>query len=120
MIEKDDWRLTGGEEHLNGQKFKKIRFPDFWHKSFREQNAFYKKIVQDAEKFVKEHKSGEEWLKDEQVQAFWHEHCYFCWKKFMTDKPNECFCTPDYNVWICKSCFEDFRVKFNLIALGDD
>ncbi len=115
MIEKEDWRLTGGEESISGQKFKKIQFPDFWRKSYDEKNDFYQKVLKDAHRFVKEFNRGKEFLEGDKVQAFWHEHCYFCFEKFMTDTVAECYCTHDYNVWICKTCFEDFKEKFNLI-----
>lgn len=118
MIEKDDWRLTGGEEqYVRNQIFQKIRFPEFWHESFKVKNHFYQKIIKDAQKFVKEHKRGEEYLEGEKVQAFWHEHCFFCWEKFETDKPAECFCTQDFSTWICKTCFDDFKEKFNFKLL---
>jgi len=119
MIEKDDWRLKGNEDYLRGQRFKKIKFPDFWRQAYEERNAFYQEILKDAQNFVKEYGRGEEWLEGEKVQAFWHEHCYFCWDKFMTDKPAECFCSQDYKVWICKTCFEDFKEELNLLTLDE-
>lgn len=113
MIEKDDWRLTGNEDYLNGLKLKKIKFPDFWQQSFKEKNFFYKKVLEEAENYVKASNTGKEYLTEDKFQLFWHEHCTFCWEKFMTDLDIEGFCSDDYAIWICKNCFEDFKEKFN-------
>ena len=47
-----------------------------------------------------------------------HDHCEFCWNKFMEDCLNLKDCsTSGYNTkdgkrWICKECFEDFKDLF--------
>jgi hypothetical protein len=44
-----------------------------------------------------------------------HDHCAFCWAKFMVDEPEALhagYCTLDEYHWICKACFEDFRGRF--------
>lgn len=45
-----------------------------------------------------------------------HDHCSFCWGKFMEDDFPEVFhegytTENDYH-WICKQCFEDFKEMF--------
>jgi hypothetical protein len=46
-----------------------------------------------------------------------HDHCEFCWAKFMEENgPNilhEGFATVDNYRWVCKKCYEDFKVMFN-------
>lgn len=48
-----------------------------------------------------------------------HEHCIFCWHKFMKypDGIENCsgegYCTPDGKYWICDKCFNDFKEDFN-------
>ncbi len=43
-----------------------------------------------------------------------HEHCVFCWHKFMenADTVGDCsvegYCTGDGEHWICEGCFKDF------------
>lgn len=47
-----------------------------------------------------------------------HEHCSFCWAKFMTEAPDHdpAVMTDGYmstdGRWVCDSCFEDFRKEF--------
>ncbi len=47
-----------------------------------------------------------------------HEHCVFCWHKFMEDCSNidDCsnygYCTLDKKYWICEDCFSDFKEIF--------
>jgi hypothetical protein len=45
-----------------------------------------------------------------------HDHCEFCWAKFMEDVPDalhEGYCTLDEDRWICPDCFRDFRERFD-------
>lgn len=45
-----------------------------------------------------------------------HDHCAFCWAKFMVaDRPellHEGYATADRSHWICDRCFDDFRETF--------
>ena len=45
-----------------------------------------------------------------------HDHCEFCWAKFMIDDQpellHEGYSTPDGSRWICKMCFDDFVDMF--------
>ena len=47
-----------------------------------------------------------------------HEHCIFCWHKFMEDCIDVIDCsifgylTLDNKYWICDKCFEDFKELF--------
>lgn len=47
-----------------------------------------------------------------------HEHCIFCWHKFMEkcdseeDCSNKGYCTKDMKYWICEKCFSDFAERF--------
>ena len=81
MIEKDDWRLRGQEEYLQGMKFT------------------YKKFMSVGDRSD-------------------HEHCEFCWHKFMEqpegveDCTSEGYCSMDGKYWVCESCFEDFKDMF--------
>lgn len=38
-----------------------------------------------------------------------HEHCVFCWDKFLDG--DEGYCANNYH-WICKSCYTDFKDMF--------
>jgi hypothetical protein len=45
-----------------------------------------------------------------------HEHCEFCWGK-ITDQPipdtlRSGYTTEDSRHWVCPTCFEDFRERF--------
>ena len=46
-----------------------------------------------------------------------HDHCEFCGVKFaderVSDSLHEGFATADRSRWICSTCFEDFRVRFD-------
>ena len=122
MIEENDWRLEicGNEECVTNAKFIKIKFPDFWAKSCESKNEFYHKVIDEAHTFVNEHHRNEEFLKDERIQLFWHEHCFFCLKKFMTDMDIKGYCTTDYKYWICEECFNDFKDMFNFSIADED
>ena len=58
------------------------------------------------------------WREYTTVSDGWdHEHCEFCFQKFMAvpaDKDAETagYTTPDEDRWVCKQCFEDFRDRF--------
>ena len=45
-----------------------------------------------------------------------HDHCEFCWAKFMVeDLPevlHEGYSTEDRSHWICPDCFNDFNAQF--------
>ena len=45
-----------------------------------------------------------------------HDHCAFCWAKLsaepLPDSLQEGYCTPDEYSWICATCFEDFKSRF--------
>jgi hypothetical protein len=55
-----------------------------------------------------------------------HDHCEFCWAKFMMDDAPDVlkagYCTLDEYRWICKGCFDDFRVRFQwrVVDSADD
>ena len=48
-----------------------------------------------------------------------HYHCEFCWHRLMEDCTNiedcstEGYCTLDGRIWICKTCYDDFKEMFN-------
>lgn len=55
-----------------------------------------------------------------------HEHCSFCWEKFMPEGTSEeishiteGYVTGDDN-WVCPRCFADFRDEFGWTVVGDD
>ncbi len=109
-----DWRLMDPPDFIKKKSFKKVIFPDFWNNAYALKNDFYKLIKCDAENFVKNYNRGEEYLKDDKIQDFWHEHCIFCTAKIMTRNNMECYCADNYSIWICKECYEDFNVLFDL------
>lgn len=45
-----------------------------------------------------------------------HEHCEFCWQKIASfdapDVEREGYATEDNCRWVCRQCFDDFRVMF--------
>jgi hypothetical protein len=44
-----------------------------------------------------------------------HDHCHFCWAKFMVDYPDtlrEGYTTTKGAPWVCDQCFIDFRDRF--------
>ena len=53
-----------------------------------------------------------------------HEHCAFCWAKFMVgdypDVLHSGYCTPDLYHWVCDQCFHDFAEMFDWKVRGDD
>jgi len=57
------------------------------------------------------------WKPQSDVQD--HDHCAFCWKKFYTEiLDDHCVVegyvaiVDEYDYWICKECFNDFKEKF--------
>lgn len=48
-----------------------------------------------------------------------HEHCKFCWHKFMKnpngqkDCSNQGYCSTDGKYWVCEECYDDFKLLFN-------
>jgi len=39
-----------------------------------------------------------------------HEHCEFCWGKFIESSYG--YCTVDTNYWICEECYNHFKIMF--------
>ncbi|MCM1225339.1 MAG: hypothetical protein NC548_63920 [Lachnospiraceae bacterium] len=55
------------------------------------------------------------------LQDDWdHEHCEFCWHKFMEnpegvkDCSKQGYCSVDGKYWVCEECFNDFAEKLNM------
>ncbi len=54
-----------------------------------------------------------------------HEHCDFCWHKFMEnyngmeDCSTDGYCTLDGRTWICEKCFKDFMELFKWTVVDD-
>ena len=57
-------------------------------------------------------KKGAEYLRGELIQDFWHAHCDFCTEKILTRDHRTCYCTQDFETWICEKCFNDFHDRF--------
>src|SRR3954470_5401091 len=59
------------------------------------------------------------WSQYKQPSADWdHDHCEFCWKT-LAEPASGCihaefsgYTTDDQYRWICKSCFDDFKERF--------
>ncbi|MBW8469598.1 MAG: hypothetical protein K0M67_15140 [Thiobacillus sp.] len=52
-----------------------------------------------------------------------HDHCEFCFAKFMTsalpETIQEGYATPDGHKWVCQNCFEDFVDLFKWEIAGE-
>jgi len=51
-----------------------------------------------------------------------HEHCEFCWEKFMETNPETLhygYTTEDNRHWICQDCYEDFKDMFQWILVEE-
>ena len=107
-----DWRLNGQEEYLSGVTLYKVTFPAFWNTAYQNKNAFFRDIVEYAQRHVAATGRGQEYLEGERIQHFWHEHCSFCWEKALTYEPATFYCTEDMHDWICEKCFQDFKEQF--------
>ena len=107
----NDWRLYN-ETFFKGIKLHKIRFPEFWKDAYQNKNDFYDMIKNDAYDYVEKYHTGSEYLEGEKIRKFWHTHCEMCTDKITTDEQVECYCTEDYQVWVCKTCFSDFKEYF--------
>jgi hypothetical protein len=58
-----------------------------------------------------------EWTRWTRPRPDWdHDHCTFCWAKFMdTDDPtvfHDGYATLDRKHWICRNCYVDFNETF--------
>lgn len=94
----DDWRIRGQEDYLMGVSLT--------YKKFKS-NLLEKLMPGDDPRRYND-----------------HEHCDFCWHKFMEDCKDvedcstEGYCTVDEKIWICKKCYNDFKEKFHWIVLN--
>ncbi|MDL2302570.1 hypothetical protein LJC58_09485 [Lachnospiraceae bacterium OttesenSCG-928-D06] len=99
MSNTDDWRIRGQEDYLTGVPL--------IHKRFK--SKLPKVLMPD----------------DDPRKYSDHEHCDFCWHKFMEDckdKDNcstDGYCTLDERIWICEECFKDFKEKFRWTVIDD-
>lgn len=48
-----------------------------------------------------------------------HEHCVFCWDKFLKNEniKMNVYATTNLKYWICEKCFNDFRKEFDWIVV---
>ncbi len=113
-----DWRVIENLENFyKNLELIEVNFPTFWKESFCKKNDFYRMVEEDAVSFVNKYNRGREYLERDSLQDFWHEHCIFCTKKISTRQKMVCYCTKDFNIWICQECYNDFRNKFNFYLL---
>ena len=55
-----------------------------------------------------------------------HDHCEFCWAKFMVgvnappDALPDGYRTVDGDDWVCRQCFEDFRDEFGFTVISSE
>lgn len=115
----DDWRLRGQEAWLQDESLYRVDFPAFWLRSYAEKNAFYRKIAEEARRFVAQMGRGQEHLEGDKIRLFWHEHCEFCWEKVTCDTDASFYCTGDLHYWICPACFRDFKDSFGWTEKDD-
>ena len=60
------------------------------------------------------------------VSPAWdHDHCAFCWAKFIPDESVGYTTTGEYlhgadYTWICPTCFTDFKERFEWIVIAAD
>ena len=59
-----------------------------------------------------------QWRVYKECAPHWdHDHCEFCWAKFMdrdlADVLREGYVTVDGGRWICKKCYDDFKEMFD-------
>ena len=92
VLDTTDWRLCGQEKWLSNEKL----------------------IKEDVAIFYKARK--EEWDGKNPFDLWDHDHCDFCYEKFMIETAIEqpfAYRSQDYNAWICETCYNDFKEKFN-------
>src|SRR6266568_4067173 len=57
-----------------------------------------------------------QWTRPHLASDHDHDHCEFCWAKFMEEKLPEVmhfgYTTVDRYRWVCEQCFEDFKDHF--------
>ncbi|MCM1043376.1 MAG: hypothetical protein NC350_04125 [Corallococcus sp.] len=119
MVDKKDWRLiaNASNDYFKDMKFYKVKFPDYWKTSRENKTEFYQKILADAQDFVNKTGRGGNYLNDDDVRLFWHEHCAFCFEKFTTDDETECYRSEDGYYWVCEDCLEDFKDYYNFTVI---
>jgi hypothetical protein len=55
-----------------------------------------------------------------QVADNWdHDHCKFCGESLDSSTGALAYCTEDFEKWICKVCFGDFREAFEWVLVED-
>ena len=117
----DDWRITGNEDYLNNLTLYKIKFPEFWKKSRRLKNTFYKMVINKGEEWVRRGVTNKRYLEKGRIHHIWHEHCELCWETSPVYKCSTSYCTKDFQRWICQECFNDFKYKFSwTVKPGDE
>jgi len=56
------------------------------------------------------------WTPPEDNPSWDHDHCEFCWQKFMSidssEAQQEGYTTDNRSHWICLICYEDFKDRF--------
>lgn len=112
--------------------FYKVTFPDFWETAYETKNAYYKRVVRNAEKREEHIKSSvsspfsdffaylnggesslpkkEEMSEKEWLERVWStEQCWYFEEDISITEQCECYCTKDMDIWVCADCFESFK-----------
>jgi hypothetical protein len=120
----DDWRRTGQEDTLKGVRLERRPYAPPSQEGLRAWRSPSKEIV--AESFGSPPPGlADDWEEIEPRHGWDHDHCAFCWAKFMPAeaKPKDPQTLTDGYVseageWICDRCFADFRDEFEWIVEG--
>ncbi len=107
-----DWRLIN-EEYFIKLTLYRIRFPNYWDESFLKKNRFYNLVCNEAIDIVKNTDRGKEYLEGKNIGDFWHRHCDLCTRKITPTVDLVCFCTHDFETWLCDECVNDFKEHFD-------
>ena len=108
----NDWRITNQEKYLKKVNLLRIKFPEYWQKAFEENSYFFQKVFAEAVQHVEKLNKSKSYLKEDRCKDLWHRHCDFCMEEISIGRQEECYCTVNYNDWICKDCFNDFKKHF--------
>lgn len=107
-----DWRLIN-EEYFSKLIIYKVKFPDYWEESFSKRNRFYDLVYNEAVDILENTNRSKEYLDGINIGKFWQRHCDLCTSSITTDDSLICFCTQDFQTWLCNECVNSFKDRFD-------